>query len=65
VGGTEFVFSKRIDSLTLEGLVVHGIEIEEGAMAYGFELDGILGMDFLLAVGARINLDDLTITAVK
>jgi hypothetical protein len=37
------------------------MEIEVGGLDYGFELGGILGMDFLLASGARIDLQQLTI----
>ncbi|HEX5061730.1 MAG TPA: hypothetical protein VFV99_20325, partial [Kofleriaceae bacterium] len=36
-------------------------ELEIGEMDYGFSLGGILGMDFLRAAGARIDLDHLTI----
>jgi hypothetical protein len=32
-------------------------EIQVGAMRYGFPLDGIVGMDFLLATRAVIDLD--------
>ena len=56
VGGTEFVFGKRIDALALGALVVRDFEIEVGALAYGLDLDGILGMDFLLRLGAVIDL---------
>jgi hypothetical protein len=61
VGGTEFVFTKRVDLLALGELQAADFEIEVGAMAYGFELDGILGMDFLLQVGAVIDLARLEI----
>jgi hypothetical protein len=61
VGGTEFVFTKRVDRLSLDDLEAHDFEIEVGAMVYGFELDGILGMDFLLQVGAIIDLGQLEI----
>lgn len=58
VGGTEFVFSKTIDRLSLGDLTVMDFEIEVGAMDYGFsfELEGIVGMDFLDRVGAVIDL---------
>ena len=58
VGGTEFVFSKTIDRLSLGDLSVVDFEIEVGAMDYGFhfELEGIVGMDFLGTVGAVIDL---------
>jgi hypothetical protein len=56
VGGTEFVFTKAVDALALGELTINGFEIEVGAMDYGFDLDGILGLDFLLQVGAVIDL---------
>jgi len=30
-------------------------------MDYGFTIDGILGMDFLISTGAILNLRDLTL----
>jgi hypothetical protein len=38
-------------------LRVSKFEIEIGAMDYGFEIDGIVGMDFLTQVGALIDLE--------
>lgn len=61
VGGAEFVFSKQIDHLAVGTLHVNDFEIEVGAMDYGFEVDGILGMDFLTRVGAKIDLAALSI----
>ncbi|MFL6195464.1 MAG: aspartyl protease family protein [Thermoanaerobaculia bacterium] len=62
VGGSEFVFSKRLDGLALGDLEVSGFEVQVGAMDYGFPIQGILGMDFLLAVKAVIDLDRLEIS---
>lgn len=64
VGGTEFVFSKTIDRLSLGDLEVNDFEIEVGAMDYGFhfELDGIVGMDFLTRVHAVIDLHHQAVT---
>jgi hypothetical protein len=62
VGGTEFVFAKQVDTISIGHLKVHGFEIEVGAMDYGFELDGIIGLDFLRVVKARLDLGNLTIT---
>jgi predicted aspartyl protease len=56
IGGAEFVFSKRVDRLALGKLAIQAFEIEVGAMDYGFEIDGIIGMDFLTAIGAVIDL---------
>jgi hypothetical protein len=61
VGGAEFVFLKPIDEVSFGHLSVHNFEIEVGMMDYGFEIDGILGMDFLLKVGAIIDLSRLEV----
>ena len=61
VGGAEFVFAKQIGRLSLGALQVSDFVIEVGAMDYGLDLDGILGMDFLLQVGAVIDLAALRI----
>ena len=57
VGGSEFVFTKRVDELKAGDLKVSGFEIEIGAMNYGFDMDGIIGVDFLTNVGALIDLN--------
>ncbi len=56
VGGSEFVFTKRVNTLKAGNLEVTDFEIEIGAMNYGFDMDGIIGMDFLTKVGALIDL---------
>ena len=56
VGGTEFVFAKTIDKIAVGSLQVDAFEIEVGAMEYGFDLQGIIGLDFLIQVGAQIDL---------
>jgi predicted aspartyl protease len=61
VGGTEFVFSKCIDSLSLGKFELKNFEIEIGTMDYGFVIDGIVGLNFLHRVGACINLAQLEI----
>lgn len=63
VGGAEFVFTKRIDGVIIGDLVARDFEIEVGAMDYGFEIDGILGMDALIGIGAVIDLVTLEIRA--
>ncbi len=62
VGGTEFVFTKRVEALVLGSFEVEDFKIEVGAMEYGFAIDGILGMDFLLHSGAVLDLDRRQIT---
>lgn len=55
VGGHEHVFVRRVDRFAIG---MHGIdqfELEVGEMDYGFEIGGILGMDFLRAANAVIT----------
>jgi len=61
VGGSEAVFSRRIDYLQIDGYSILDFEIEVGGMDYGFQIDGILGMDFLMAASAVIDLGSLTV----
>lgn len=56
VGGTEVVFQRNIDSLKIGAFCLPNFQIEVGGMDYGFEIDAILGMDFLLSSKAVINL---------
>ena len=61
VGGGEFVFLKRVDRLEVGEFSVRDFVVQAGAMDYGFEIDGILGMDFLTRIGAVIDLAYLEI----
>jgi hypothetical protein len=61
VGGAEFVFTKQIDWLVVGDLETQDFEIEVGAMDYGFDIDGIIGIDMLTKVGAVIDLHRLEI----
>lgn len=62
VGGTEVVFKKTIQTITMDNLVLNNFDIEVGSMDYGFEINGILGMDFLLFAGIKIDLQKLQIS---
>jgi hypothetical protein len=59
VGGSEFVFTKSVDRISVGELFLHNFEIEVGALDYGFQLDGVLGLDFLHQVKAHIDLERL------
>jgi len=61
VGGSEVVFTRRIDYLKVGGRSIADFEIEVGGMDYGFKINGILGMDFLTQAGAIINLREMRI----
>jgi hypothetical protein len=61
VGGHEHVFMRRVDRLGLGDHGLDGFEVEIGEMDYGFDLGGIIGMDFLRTARAVIDLGKLTI----
>ncbi len=61
VGGSEFVYSKRVECLSAGDMKVENFEVQIGAMRYGFPLNGILGMDFLLATRAVVDLGSLEV----
>ena len=59
VGGREVVFIRVIDALCVDDRCADHFRAEFGAMEYGFELNGILGMDFLLPRKAIIDLGQM------
>lgn len=61
VGGSEFVYSKTVDSVKIGDLEVESFPLEIGAMNYGFELEGIIGLDLLHQIKAIININKLTL----
>lgn len=61
VGGQEVVYARKIDGIGIGEIQLAGFEIEIGGMDYGFPIRGILGMDFLRATAARIDLGSFEI----
>jgi len=59
VGGSEFVYSKKVDSVRVGDMEVEKFILEIGAMNDGFDLDGIIGLDLLHQLKAIINIDQL------
>lgn len=59
IGGIEFVYKKYIDYLAIGELELHNFKVEIGVMDYGFDINGIIGMDFLGKVDAIIDLKNL------
>jgi len=60
VGGSEVVFSRQVDYLQVGDRRLENFEIEVGGMDYGFEIRGILGMDFLHQAGVILDLADMS-----
>jgi hypothetical protein len=61
VGGIEVVFLRKVGCITVGKRSIEDFEIEVGGMDYGFEINGILGMDYLMKAGAIINLHEMII----
>lgn len=61
VGGSEIVYGKCIDRLSIGDLALESFPLQIGAMDYSIALDAIIGMDFLAQVNARIDLAQLCI----
>jgi hypothetical protein len=47
IGGSEIVFTKWFDSVTLGNFSVNQCIVEIGVMDYGIDIQGILGFDFI------------------
>ena len=65
VGGVEFVYKKNIDKINLGGIKMNDFTIEVGVMDYGFEINGILGMDFMKSAGIIIDLNKMIVHGEK
>lgn len=61
IGGVEWVYTKHVDYLQVGSEKQHNFEIEISGSDYGFGIDAILGTDFLLSIGAVIDIKNLTV----
>ena len=61
VGGSEFVYKKVIDEISLVEFCVNDFKVEIGVMDYGFNIDGIIGINFLKEINAVIDLKNMMI----
>jgi predicted aspartyl protease len=62
IGGSEVVFVRQVDAVRVGEFSFADFEIEVGSMDYGIDMQGILGMDFLIPAGAQIDLKALELT---
>lgn len=61
IGGSEFVYKKYVDSISMGDLILCNFKVEIGVMDYGFDINGIVEMDFLKSVGAIIDLEKMIV----
>ena len=65
VGGVEYVYVKRFDSIQFGDTYQVDYEVEIGNMDYGMEIDGILGFDFIQASNLVIDSKTLNVFPSK
>lgn len=65
VGGSEFVFFKTVEALEVNGIRVENFQVDIGVMDYGFEFDGIVGMDYLLEIKDIIDLNEIVLISMR
>lgn len=61
VGGSEFVYKKVIDKVSIGNFSVNDFKVEIGVMDYGFDINGIIGVNFLKEINAVIDLKEMII----
>jgi predicted aspartyl protease len=62
VGGEQLVFERAI-TVEVDGTQLDNFTVQVGSLNFGdFRLQGILGLDFLLATGAVLNMRSVTLT---
>ena len=61
VGGRELVFTRKVEAFGVGTVSMAGFDIEIGGMDYGFDIQGIIGMDFLSSTAAIVDLDAMAL----
>jgi hypothetical protein len=59
VGGAEFFYLKQLEKIAAGYLIATGLMVEVGMTPHGLGFGGILGMDFLSATNAIIDLRNM------
>src|SRR5215475_4736470 len=55
IGGIEFAVRKRVEAVEVGELVVSPMIVQLAGLNYGYDVKGIIGLDFLLRTGAVID----------
>lgn len=60
-GSTHIAFIKKIDNIIIGNERINNIEIDFGLIDQSGEINGLIGLDILMEVGAIIDLNELII----
>lgn len=61
IGGEQYAFRKKVDSIIIGNHKVKNIYIDFGIIDEDGIINGLIGLDILVLLGANINLKDFTI----
>ncbi|MDO9535235.1 MAG: aspartyl protease family protein [Bacillota bacterium] len=61
-GSLQNFFSKRVDQINFYGIILKDLKIDFGIIDLEGNINGLLGFDLLMKVGAVIDLEKLTLT---
>ncbi|MFZ3591355.1 retropepsin-like aspartic protease [Bacillus sp. DJP31] len=63
VGGVEYVYVKRFNSILFRDICKEDFQVEIGNMDYGMDIDGILGFDFISVSNLIIDTEKMMVYA--
>jgi len=59
IGGEEMVFKRRIDYIKIDDCTISDFEVDIGNVNYSFQMNGIVGLDYLIRSKSIINLAEM------
>ncbi|WP_248930351.1 retropepsin-like aspartic protease [Paenibacillus hamazuiensis] len=65
IGGEESCFRKTFDSVTLGDFQIENFKLDVGALHEKLEINGLLGLDLLMAANIVLDLSELTMFSAK
>lgn len=63
VGGIEYVYTKLLDSVHFDDVIIKEFQVEIGSMDYGMDIEGIIGFDFMKKAGVTIEILTMQVKA--
>ncbi|MFK7691590.1 retropepsin-like aspartic protease [Paenibacillus sp. HJGM_3] len=64
IGGEESCFRKSFDAVTLGDFQIENFKLDVGALHEKLEINGLLGLDLLMAANVVLNLSELSMCSV-
>ncbi len=61
IGGGEYAVRKMVDAVEVDGLIVAPMIVQLAGLNYGYGVNGIIGLDFLMKTKAVIDFSKLEV----